>query len=321
MKLKKAACIAAGAAAAGIVGQYGLVWKMMHRTMVRSKTGFARIRKMSGTDWDRYEARIREGRAWLLEQNYEEVSVVSEDGLHLRGLYFPCGDSKKAALCVHGYTSEGLIDYALIARFYMEQGLNVLLVDNRAHGKSEGKYIGFGCLDRWDVRLWTEFLVKRIGEDARILMHGISMGGATVLMASGTKLPSQVKLIVSDCAFTSAWEVFSHVIQKRYHIPPYPMMFIYDQMSRHFAGYGLNECNAREEVKRSQIPTLFIHGNADSFVPCSMVYELYDACAAPKKLLVIPGSQHAEDYYKDPEAYEAAIREMMDAYLQPGEGL
>lgn len=312
MKLKKMAGIAAGAAAAGIVGQYALVWKMMHRTMVRSKEGFSRIRKMSGTDWDLYEERIRAGRAWLLEQEHEEVSVVSEDGLRLRGLYFPCRDSQKAALCVHGYTSEGLIDYALIARFYMEEGMNVLLVDNRAHGKSEGKYIGFGCLDRRDLCLWAEYLAARIGEDAEILLHGISMGGATVLMASGLDLPSQVKLIVSDCAFTSAWEVFSYVIKNKYHIPPYPMMFIYDQLSRHFAGYGLNECNAREEVKHSKIPTLFMHGEEDGFVPCSMAYELYEACAAPKKLVIIPGSRHAEDYYKDPETYETAIRDMVE---------
>lgn len=315
MKIKKLAGMAAAAAAAGAAGQYVLVWKMMHRTMVRSKTGFARIRRMSGTDWDIYEERIREGRTWLLEQEHEDVSVLSEDGLRLRGLYFPQKDSQKVALCFHGYTSEGLIDYALIARFYMEQGLNVLLVDNRAHGRSEGKYIGFGCLDRRDACVWIKYLVKRMGENARILMHGISMGGATVLMASGLALPPQVKLIVSDCAFTSAWEVFSSVIKNKYHIPPYPMLFIYDQLSRHFAGYGLNECNAREEVKHSETPTLFIHGAEDHFVPCRMAHELYEACAAPKKLLVIKDSRHAEDYYKDSGAYEAAICDMMKLYL------
>lgn len=315
MKWKKAAGIAAAAAAVGTVGEYVIVWNMMRRTMVRSQAGFARVRKMSGTDWDKYEARIRVEMAGLLEREHEEVSVVSEDGLHLRGRYFPCEGSERVALCVHGYTSEGMIDYALIARFYLEQGMNVLLVDNRAHGRSEGKYIGFGCLDRKDICRWMDFLIRRLGPEARILLHGISMGGATVLMASGLELPPQVKLIVSDCAFTSAWEVFSHVIKTRYHIPPFPMMIVYDQLSRRFAGYGLNECNAREEVKHSKTPTLFIHGDEDHFVPFSMAHELYEACAAPKKLLVIKGSSHAEDYYKAPESYEAAICEMMEAYL------
>ncbi len=314
-KMKKAAGILAAAAGAGIAGEYALAWKMMHRTMVRSKTGFARIRKMSGTDWDSYEEKIREGKAWLLARPHEELSVRAEDGLRLRGLYFPCGDSRRAVICFHGYTSDGTIDYALIARFYMEQGLNVLLADNRAHGKSEGKYIGFGCLDRRDALTWIGELSGRIGEDARIMLHGISMGGATVLMASGSELPPQVKLIISDCAFTSAWEVFSSVIKKKYHIPPYPLIYIYDRLSRRFAGYGLDECNAREEVKKSKTPTLFIHGEEDHFVPCSMVYELYEACAAEKRLLIIKGASHAEDFYKNPEAYKGAIREMMEQYL------
>ena len=147
------------------------------------------------------------------------------------------------------------------------------------------------------------------------MLHGISMGGSTVLMCSGLELPEQVKGIISDCAFTSAWEVFSSVLKVTYHLPAFPMMHISDWMARREAGYGLKECNAREEVKKSKTPTLFIHGDADTFVPFSMVHELYEACAAPKELVVIQGAGHAEACYKEPELYENVMGAWISRYF------
>ena len=183
-----------------------------------------------------------------------------------------------------------------------------MIVDERAHGRSEGTYIGFGCLDRYDAKVWIDYLVERLGEDCSILLHGDSMGAATVLMTTGLDLPKQVKAAVSDCAFTSAWEVFCAVLKNMYHLPPFPIMQIANQMVKKNAGYELDECNARREVKKAQIPILFIHGKSDTFVPCSMVYEMYDACPTEKKLVVVEGAGHVESCYKDPEKYEDAIR-------------
>ena len=156
--------------------------------------------------------------------------------------------------------------------------------------------------------LWIKEMVRRMGTDCRLFLHGISMGGATVLMATGLKLPPQVRGVISDCAFTSAWEVFTSVLHSSYHMPAFPVMQIADQMAREYAGYGLNECNARDEVRKAGVPVLLIHGEADTFVPSSMAYELYDACKSPKDLVMIPGAGHAEAYYKDTKRYEEAIR-------------
>ena len=181
--------------------------------------------------------------------------------------------------------------------------------------QSEGDYIGFGCLDRMDALRWMEWLFEECGEEIRVLLHGTSMGAATVLMASGLKLPSQVKGIVSDCAFTSPKEVFTHVLHSMYHLPAFPVIWIADRMNRKFAGYGMDECNAAREVKQSQTPTLFIHGDADTFVPAAMCDEMYQNCGAKKWKLVVPGAAHAESYYKDTKKYEQALDDFIRAVL------
>lgn len=308
-----------GAAAVGAAGEYALARYFFRRTMIRSNAKNERTIKMSGTDWDVYIPAIRKKREWLDLQPREDVYITSSDGLKLHGTFFPRENTKKVAICFHGYTSEGLSDYTSLGKFYLEHGFQVLLVDERAHGQSEGTYIGFGCLDRHDAKAWIEYIIGRVGTDCQILLQGISMGAATVLMTTGLALPPQVKAAVSDCAFTSAYYVFKSVLKTMYHLPAFPLMNLADLMNRRRAGYGLNECNAVNEVAKSVTPTLFIHGDRDTFVPCSMVYELYEACHAPKELLVIHDASHAEAYYKDTEAYENAVTKFITQYFQGGE--
>lgn len=297
-----------GAAALGAAGEYAIASYFFNRTMIRGNAKRERTMDMAGTDWDRYIPTIRAAKEWLNSKPNEDVWIKSYDDLNLYARFFPCENSKKVVICFHGYTSEGSNDYSTLAKFYLENGYNLLIVDERAHGKSEGKYIGFGCLDRYDAELWIEYAIKKLGVDCSILLHGDSMGGATVLMTVGLELPEQVKAVVSDCAFTSAWDVFSVVLKNMYHIPPFPIMQIADRMVKRKAGYGLNECNAKEEVKKAEIPILFIHGDSDTFVPCYMVNELYDACPSKKELLLVKGAGHVESCYKNPDEYEGAIR-------------
>lgn len=311
MKIKKAIF---GAAALGAAGEYALARYFFRRTMLRQNAKRGRTMNMSGTDWNLYIPQIQKDKEWVRSQPQEDVFVTSHDQLKLHATFFPCEGSRRAVICFHGYTSEGLNDYSSIAKFYLEQGFHLLIVDERAHGQSEGTYIGFGCLDRHDAMVWIDYLIQRLGEDCRLMLHGISMGASTVLMTTGLSLPLQVKAAISDCAFTSAYEVFQSVLHTMYHLPAFPLMNISDRMARRKAGYGLNECNAKQEVAHSQTPTLFIHGERDTFVPCAMVHELYQACAAEKELLIIPGASHAEAYYKDTAACEQAIRQWIDAY-------
>ncbi|MBO5209704.1 MAG: alpha/beta hydrolase [Lachnospiraceae bacterium] len=299
--------IAAGVVAVGAVGEYAIANYFYNRTMIRSNAKREKTQEMAGTDWDAYIPHIHECKEKLAECPHEDMYIQSEDGLKLHATYFPCEGSKKVVICFHGYTSEGLNDYSTLAIFYLNKGYNLLIVDERAHGQSEGKFIGFGCLDRHDAKLWINMIIEKLGEDCKILLHGDSMGGATVLMTTGLELPPQVKAAVSDCAFTSAWEVFSAVLKNMYHLPPFPIMQIANQMVKKNAGYELDECNARREVAKATIPILFIHGEADTFVPCSMVHELYDACQTEKKLVIVEGAGHVESCYRDAELYEGAI--------------
>ena len=251
----------------------------------------------------------------LKQYAHEDIFITSQDGLKLHGTFFPLEGSKKVVICFHGYTSEGLNDYSTLALFYRSHGFNLMIVDERAHGRSEGTYIGFGCLDRKDAVLWIEEMIKYLGEEAEILLHGDSMGGATVLMTAGLLLPSQVKAIVSDCAFTSAWEVFQSVLKNSYHLPAFPILHTANEMVKKKAGYGLKDCNAKEEVAKTKLPILFLHGKADTFVPCSMAQELYHACTGPKKLVLIEGAGHVESCYRDATVFEGAIEEFIFPYF------
>lgn len=311
-KLGKAAAAVLGLLAVSEAGSAAYFYR---RTMKRNKVKVERTVKMAGTDWSRYMELIGERKAYMMAQSHEDVYVTSFDGLKLHGTYFP-GKEPKTVICFHGYTSEGLKDYIGLSDYYMKNGFGMLLVDERAHGKSEGEYIGFGCLDRWDARTWIDWVIEHTSKEEQILLHGISMGGATVLMTSSLKLPSQVRGVVSDCGFTSPKEVFSHVLNSMYHLPAFPLIQISDFVNKRKAGYGLDECNAAREVRNAQVPILLIHGDGDHFVPCRMCEEIYRNCAPGTKKLIVKGASHAECYYKDMEAYENALDDFIGGVIK-----
>lgn len=282
------------------------------RTMKRQKADVGRTIKMAGTDWSQYSEILKERKEYMMAQPHEDVYQTSFDGLKLHATYFPAikeTGRKRVVICFHGYTSKGLADFTGLTDYYLKNGYAMLHPDARAHGSSEGEYIGFGCLDRKDAFKWVQWIVDKCGEDVEILLHGISMGGATVLMASGLELPPQVKGIISDCAFTSPKEVFTHVLKSMYHLPSFPVIQGANFMNKKLAGYGMDECNAKREVAKAKVPILFIHGSKDTFVPVRMCQEIYDCCVSPKKKLIVEDAAHAESYFKDMEAYEKALDE------------
>ena len=312
MKLKKVFGFAAGVIG---VAEVGIAAYFYRRTMVRGNAKKERTMKMAGTDWNQHMAFIKERKEMMMSQPHEDLWTESFDGLKLHATWFPQGECKRVVICFHGYTSQGMSDYIGLSGYYLQKGYSMLLVDERAHGQSEGKHIGFGCLDRQDAMKWIERVIKDCGTDVKILLHGTSMGGAAVLMTSGLQLPVQVKGIISDCAFTSAKEVFTHVLKNMYHMPAFPTIQMSDFMNRKLSGYGLDECNAAREVKKAKVPVLLIHGSGDTFVPCSMCETIYQNCASPKKKLIIEGAAHAESYYKDPTSYEKALNEFIGGVI------
>lgn len=326
MKVLKKIAAAAGILAAAGIGETVYFY---NRTMRRSNAKTERTTKMSGTDWEQYFPLMEERKGFVLAKPHSDVYMTSFDGLRLHAVYFPTigdaeqtecsgetkqreeqpGGAGKVVICFHGYTGEGLSNYVAMTDYFLKHGYAVLLPDARAHGQSEGEYIGFGCLDRQDALGWINWTIQECGEDVKIMLHGTSMGGATVLMTSGLELPDNVKGIVSDCGFTSPKEVFAHVLHSMYHLPSFPAIQGADLINRKLAGYGMDECNAKYEVQKARVPILFIHGDADTFVPCSMCHEIYDNCSAPKRKLIVKGAAHAESYYKDMETYEKALDE------------
>ena len=284
-------------------------------TILRKPTATIDNNINANTQWEKHLGFIRTRKGWLLKQKTEDIYITSFDGLKLHATYLPADNSKNFVLCFHGYMSRGLNDYGSMAKFYHEQNFNVIMTDARNHGDSEGKYTGFGVLDRHDAKKWIDYTIERFGDDVKIFLHGDSMGGATVLMTSGLDLPSNVKAIVADCAFTSAYDVFSHVLKRDYHIPKFPLMNITERMTKKKAGYGYSDVNTLDEVAKTKTPILFIHGEIDDFVPVWMSEKNYEACNSEKEILIVKGADHAESYYVDTDLYESAVKKMIEKYI------
>lgn len=252
---------------------------------------------------------------WLREVNTEETNIVSEDGLNLWGkLYFQEEKSDKWVIIAHGYTSSHE-DVQPIALNFFNEGYNVLTPDMRAHGNSEGKYIGMGWLDRKDMLLWIDYVLS-LDNNSQIVLYGESMGGATVMMTSGEDLPSNVKAIVEDCGYTSVQEMFEAQLYERFGLPSFPILNAAEIVTNIRAKYNFHEASALEQVKKSKTPILFTHGGNDTYVPTEMVYRLYEAANCEKDILIIDGAGHGSAPDVDPITYYDKVFSFLDKYIK-----
>lgn len=231
----------------------------------------------------------------------------------LAGFIYPAKTaSSKWAFLVHGYTNTHA-DMEYIAAVYAEQGYNVFAPDLRAHGASGGDLIGMGWPDRIDILHWLDYLIERSGEDISIVLHGVSMGAAAACMASGETLPGQVKAVVSDCAFTDLSSMLAGQVKKLYGLPRHPVVDDARLMLKARGGYDIKRASALDQVKKSATPTLFIHGSSDGFIPPSMARELFEACHAPeKRLLIMAGAGHALSAQTDPSLYFKTVFDFLE---------
>ncbi|KHF37620.1 alpha/beta hydrolase [Paenibacillus sp. FSL M7-1455] len=254
---------------------------------------------------------------WLSSQPVETVHIQGEDGLPLTGYYIPAPrPSNRTAIVVHGYNSQGR-EMGAFAKLYSDMGFHVLMPDNRGHGQSGGDYIGFGWHDRRDVVQWIRYILERSGPDMQITLHGVSMGGATVLMASGEQLPDQVKCIVSDCAYTSIKDILTYQLKQMYKLPPFPLLPVTSLVCKLRAGYFFGEGSALKQVAKTRLPILFIHGDKDAFVPFPMVHRLAAAAGGETDLYVVPAAVHANAYFVDKKEYAYRISRFVERYLSP----
>lgn len=306
--------VLAAGAAASMIGAYTL----FNRVIPRQDEVRVDISEMADAEkWEEYIKIIHSVKEKLLERPSEHITIRSRDNLTLHGDFFPAEKpTGRTAILFHGYTSCGMNDCSTMAEYFVENGYNALIVDHRSHGKSEGSYIGFGILDRYDCMKWIEYALTRLGEDSEIALFGVSMGASTVLMASGLdSFPNNVKAIISDCAFTSPYDVFKHILIRDYHLPPRPILAINEKLCRRKAGYGFRDCSTLAAVKKDVCPILFIHGKEDKFVPTRMTEENYSACAGEKEILLVENAGHAASLYENKELYEKTVTEFLHRYM------
>lgn len=257
---------------------------------------------------------------WFRAQKPEELTIRSRDGLKLCGSYLEAPDAKACMLLCHGYRSRGGLDFALVLRTLYEHGCSVLVIDQRAHGRSEGKYIAYGVLERYDCQQWAWFLHAKLGGRVPIFLEGMSMGASTVMMAAELALPPSVVGIIADCGYNSPWEELRHCIKYRYHLPVFPVLPLTELMCRLVAGYSLKGASAAASLANSPLPLLIIHGMDDDFVPATMTAENYAAAAGEKRQILVPGARHALSYLVDRERLEKELLDFIDSHAEQFHG-
>lgn len=270
----------------------------------------------AGLGFADFTGEMEEGKTWFQSQEKERIAMTSHDGLKLVAYYLPAPkESRRVLILMHGYRNEGIVwDFSGLVKFYHEQGYHLLVPHQRAHGESEGEHICFGVKERYDLAQWTEYISRRFERRCSIFLSGISMGGATVLMATGLKLPGQVKGIIADCGYTSPWDIFAYVLGKDCHLPKFPFLYAADYICHRKAGFHFQECSAVESLRRNRIPVLFIHGGRDAFVPARMSWKNYEACAAEKEIFIVDRAAHGTSHLVEPEEYRRRVVKFMEKW-------
>ena len=249
------------------------------------------------------------------ERCHEEWKLTAFDGLNLKAHYFPADhDSHVYAIIMHGYSSTycSMLPQAV---HFMEKGYHLLLPEQRGHGGSEGDYFGFGFHEHYDLQAYINMVCEKDPE-AQILLLGVSMGAATVMMAAGEYLPSNVKCVIADCGYTSSWDQNVHILKSKYHLPAFPTLHIGDLLMRFKHHYSYKEAAPIKYVANAEVPMLFIHGDQDNFVPFSMLQPLYETCtSAEKDFLVVVGAEHANSVLVNPELYWQKVDSFISKYI------
>ncbi len=231
----------------------------------------------------------------------EDIFITSEDGLRLRGRLYHRDPRAPICMMVHGYKSSPLRDCSGGAVDALDAGYNLLLIDQRAHGLSEGKTIAFGIKERYDIRLWIDELIRRYGEGCKIVLTGTSMGGATVLMASGLPLQKNVRAVLADCPYSSPKDIILSVAGRMgYPAFVYPLIRLGGII---WGGFDPDEITAKDAVVSSQTPTIIMHGDADDYVPQKMSDTIGEGATVPVRHESFFGAGHCMSYIMYPEKY------------------
>lgn len=246
----------------------------------------------------------------LKNSGCETVEIISKDGERLVGHLHRCENAKRLIIAMHGWRSSWSDDFGVISDFWHQNGCSVLYAEQRGQGESGGEYMGFGLTERYDCLDWVNWANRNGFDTLPIYLCGISMGASTVLMAAGLDLPENVHGIMADCGFTSPHAIWKHVMENNLHLSYRRLTAaIANDMCKKKIQIGAKDYSCTDALKECKVPVIFAHGTDDKFVPVEMTYENYKACAAPKRLLIVPGAEHGMSYLVNKEEYEKAVKE------------
>lgn len=238
----------------------------------------------------------------------ETVEIFAQDGERLVGHLHRCENAKRLIIAMHGWRSSWSGDFGVISEFWHKSGCSVLYAEQRGQGESGGEYMGFGLTERYDCLDWANWANRNGFSDLPVYLCGISMGATTVLMAAGLPLPENVHGIMADCGFTSPHAIWKHVMERNLHLYYSGISAaIANDMCKKKIQIGAKDYSCTDAMKECKIPVLFVHGTDDKFVPVEMTYENYKACAAPKRLLIVPGAEHGMSYLINKEEYQKTV--------------
>ena len=244
-----------------------------------------------------------------------DTAITGYNGYKIHAAYVPAArpaQAKGTAIVVHGYTDNRFVFLYLVRMYRDKFNYNVLFPDLQYHGYSEGPAAQMGWFDRFDVEKWAE-VAHGIFKDDFMVVHGVSMGAATVMMMSGDKLPPYIRAFVEDCGYSSAWDQFAHNLKQMFHLPPFPILNSASIVCKNRYGWGFKEASSVKQVAKCSRPMLFIHGDADDFVPFEQMQKNYDAKVnGYKEMWVTEGAVHANSFAKYPEEYTRRV----DAFLE-----
>ena len=247
----------------------------------------------------------------------KDTFIYTPDEARLHGYFVAASQpTSKTAVIVHGYTDNAIRMMMIGYLYNKDLGYNILLPDLRYSGLSDGEAFQMGWLDRKDVMQWMDVANEIFGDSTQMVVHGISMGGATTMMVSGEPQPEYVKCFVDDCGYTSVWDQFGKELKEQFGLPKFPLMHTASWLCDWKYGWNFAEASSLEQVKKCQLPMLFIHGDKDDYVSTWMVYDLYDAKPQPKELWIVPNADHATSYKLNKEAYTEKVKQFTDKYIQ-----
>ena len=298
--------------AALIIGICGFILWGVNFSCRRGKPS---VYKLNGE----FAEKMQAGIDWTNAKEKETVTIKSHDGLSLSGIYIDNDKSDVLFILFHGYRSGAVHDFSGAVKFYYDKGYSILLVDQRSHGKSEGKYITYGARERYDCLGWCNYALDRFPEK-KVFIDGISMGASTVLMASGLGLPSNVVGIIADSGYTSPYEIIGKVASEMGY-PEKIVMPVLAVAMKLIAGFDPRECSTVKAMETNTLPVLLVHGRADSFVPYQMSEQTYDACRSEKKLLIVDNADHGVSFFVDNERVVAILNEFIKEALAKKDGI